>query len=49
MIVRVSEVLKGLLRTLTNDVSKTFGVVIFRVKVSCIKSVDGVKLRFFFT
>ena len=40
MIVRVSVVLKVLLLTVT-DVSKTCAVVIFRVKVNCITSVDS--------
>ena len=43
MIVRVSESRIGLLLTMT-DVLTTCVVVIFRVKVSCITSVDGMKL-----
>ena len=43
MIVRVSESRIGLLLTVT-DVLTTCVVVIFRVKVSCITSVDGMKL-----
>ena len=43
LIVRVNVVQIGLLLTVT-DVSTTCAVVIFRVKVSCITSVDGIIL-----
>ena len=42
MIVRVNV---GLLLLTVTDVSTTCAVVIFRVKVSCITSVDGIILR----
>jgi len=45
MIVRASVVLNvGLLLLTVTDVSTTCAVVIFRVKVSCITSVDGIEL-----
>ena len=43
MIVRLDESWIGLLLTVT-DVSTSFALVIFRVKLSCITSVDGIKL-----
>ena len=42
MIVQVNVVLIGLFLLRVTDVSTTWAVVIFRVKVSCIKSVDGI-------
>ena len=44
MIIRVNVVLNGLLLLTVTDVSTTCAVVIFRVKVSCITSVDGIIL-----
>ena len=44
MIIQVKVVLPGLLLLAVTDISTTRAVVIFRVKVSCITSVDGIKL-----
>ena len=45
MIVRVNVVLNRTLLTVT-DISTTYALVIFRVKVSCITSFDSIKLWF---
>ena len=43
-IVRVNVVLNGLLLLTVTDLSTTCAVVTFKVKVSCITSVDGIIL-----
>ena len=42
MIISVNVVLNRTVSLRVTDVSTTWAVVIFRVKVSCIKSVDGI-------
>ena len=45
MIVRVNVVLNRTVSLTVTNVSKTCAVVIFRVKVSCITSIDGIKTQ----
>ena len=47
LIVRVNVVLNRTVLLTVTDVSTTCAVVIFRVNVSCITSVDGIKLWLF--